>query len=135
MMHSLKLRRRSFVALLAIGAVTVVATGSRSFAAGETELDPLKVCSDTQKLIKENSFVRIIDERLPPGASQAKHRHPHGVTVAMSEFENEGFSFTDNKATHTRRKMGEVNWVEEVVHSGKNVGTTEQHVIRIELKY
>jgi hypothetical protein len=133
MIHSVK--KRWFVALLAAASIAIVATGSRSLGAEETDLDPLKVCSDTQKLIKENAFVRIIDERLPPGASQVKHRHPHGVTIAMSEFENEGFSYTENKATHTQRKMGEVNWVEEVVHAGKNVGATEQHVIRIELKY
>ena len=31
--------------------------------------------------------------------------------------------------------VGEVNWLEAVVHSAKNVGKTEQHVIRNELKF
>lgn len=123
------------LAVLAVGTAAIVFTGFRTFAAEEPELDPIKVCADTQKVITENTFVRVIDERLPPGATQVKHRHPHGVTIAMSNFENQGFSYSENKATHTNRKMGEVNWVEAVVHSGKNVGTNEQHVIRIELKY
>ena len=118
---------------LAVLALTV-AGGLRSFAQQE-DLDPLKVCPDTQKLILENAFVRVLEERVAPGGTQAKHRHPHGVTIAMSTFENDGFSFTEGHATKTHRKIGDVSWVDAVVHSGKNVSDSEQHVIRIELKY
>jgi hypothetical protein len=126
-------KRLLFGALAVFAAVLVV--GLRPSFAQPEEMDALKVCPDTQKLVLENAFVRVIEERLPPGATQAKHRHPHGLTIAMSSFENDGFSFTDGKATKSVRTMGEVRWAEEVVHSGKNVGSTEQHIIRIELKY
>lgn len=121
--------------VLAVAGLVVWFGGVRASFAQSEELDPLKVCSDTQKLVMENAFVRIIEERLAPGASQVKHRHSHGVTIAMSSFSNEGFSYTDNHATKAHRKVGDVSWVEAVVHSGKNVSDSEQHVIRIELKY
>ena len=127
--------KRQLILLPLAGALAILLAGFRPSAAQEAELDPLKVCADTQKLVLENAFVRVLVERLPAGGAQVKHRHPHGVTIAMSDFEAEGFSFTENKATQTRRKMGEVNWLEAVVHSGTNVGKTEQHVIRIELKF
>lgn len=99
------------------------------------DLDPLRVCPDTQKLVLENAFVRVIEERVPPGGFQKKHRHPHGVTIALSDFENDGFNYTENRPTKTRRTAGSVKWSEAVVHSGKNVSSSEQHIIRIELKY
>ncbi len=34
--------------------------------------------------------------------------------------------------SHT--KFGEVKWAEPVTHEARNTGTTEQHVIRVELK-
>jgi hypothetical protein len=62
---------------------------------------------ETQKLVLENMFVRVWDIRVPPGTFEAKHSHA---------------------------KFGEVKWAEPVTHEARNVGTTEQHVIRIELK-
>ena len=45
-------------------------------AAGEPDpLDSLIVCKDTQKLIFENQYARVIEERVPPGIAQPKHRH------------------------------------------------------------
>ena len=122
-----------FTALAVFTAALVV--GLRPSFAQQEDLDALKVCPDTQKLVLENAFVRVIEERLPPGGTQAKHRHPHGLTIAMSNFENDGFSYTDGHATKSVRTMGEVRWADEIVHSGKNVSNTEQHIIRIELKY
>jgi hypothetical protein len=128
-----KPKKLLFGALAVFAAVLVV--GLRPSSAQQEELDALKVCPDTQKLVLENTFVRVIEERLPPGAAQAKHRHPHGLTIAMSSFENDGFSYTDGHATKSVRTLGDVRFAEEIVHSGKNVSSTEQHVIRIELKY
>ena len=77
--------RLSCVVLAAAGSVVWFGGARASFAQSE-ELDPLKVCSNTQKLVMENAFVRVIEERLALGASQVKHRHSHGVTIAMSSF-------------------------------------------------
>ena len=89
---------------------------------------------DTQKLIIDNMFVRVWDIRVPPGTFEAKHSHARGVTVAMSDYDNETKSLPDGKVSRSHTKQGDVKWVEPVTHEARNTGTTEQRVIRIELK-
>jgi beta-alanine degradation protein BauB len=100
----------------------------------EDPLDPLRVAGDTHKLALDNKFVRVLDVHLPPGKVEPRHRHPHGMSVY----------FTDWKAKVTpdggaadihERKAGTFAWNEAVVHSVENVGTTEGHILRIELKF
>ncbi len=40
----------------------------------------------------------------------------------------------EGKVARGHTAFGDVRWVEPVVHDARNTGTTEQHVIRIELK-
>ena len=125
-------RKRIVTMGLALGGGLLCA-GLWPTSAADEELDVLKV--GDAKLVLENTFVRVLEEESMPGDSQVKHKHPHSVIVALSDYQVEGFSFTENKPTLTRRKKGDVSWSEAVVHSVKNTGTTPQHVIRIELKY
>ena len=89
---------------------------------------------DTQKLIIENMLVRVYDVRVPPGVAEPRHSHGRGVTVALSDYDNETKSYPDGKINRGHNKFGEVRWAEPVTHEAKNIGTTEQHVVRIELK-
>ena len=88
---------------------------------------------ETQKVIMENQFVRVFDVRVPAGTAEPRHSHGRGVTVALTEYDNEtkqdGAQWVKS---HT--KFGEVKLAEPVTHEARNSGTTEQHVIRIELK-
>jgi hypothetical protein len=102
--------------------------------AGE-DLDPLKVASDTHKLVFENSFVRVIEAKVPAGRAEPKHSHPHGLTVYLANYTIEQKTFPDGKVSRSERKLGTVNWSEALVHEVKNVGTTPSHAIRIELKH
>jgi hypothetical protein len=88
---------------------------------------------ETQKLVIDNMFVRVFDIRVPPGVTEARHSHPHGVTVAMSEYDNETRQ-DGGQWVRTHTRAGDVKWAEPVTHEARNVGKTEQHVIRIELK-
>jgi hypothetical protein len=109
--------------------------GESSAASGRPDpLDSLIVCKDTQKLILENQFVRVIEEKVPPGVAQAKHRHAHGVLIPLADSDIE--SVDDPGAQPTRRHLqfGDAGWREPVVHAVRNVGTTELLNIRIELK-
>ncbi len=99
------------------------------------ELDSLKVCSQTQRLIFENSLVRVIDDRIPPGVAEPLHRHPHGVVVYLTDYTVEQTSWPDRKKSRSQRKAGTASWSEAVVHEVNNVGSTPSHAIRIELKY
>lgn len=97
-------------------------------------LDSLKVCKDTQKLIFENQFVRVIDDSIPPGVTEPRHRHRHGVAVYLSDYVTEQIT-DDGKHTLSHRTLGLAQWAEPTIHQVRNTGTTLSHAIRIELKY
>jgi hypothetical protein len=97
-------------------------------------LDSLKVCKDTQKLVFENQFVRVIDDTIPPGVTEPRHRHRHGVSVYLSDYVTEQIT-DDGKKTLQQRKLGLASWSEAIIHQVRNTGTTPSHAIRIELKY
>jgi hypothetical protein len=89
---------------------------------------------DTQKLVIDNMFVRVFDIRVPPGVAEAKHRHGRGVTVALTAYDNETRTDGATQWVRGHTDPGQVKWAEPVTHEARNVGRTEQHVIRIELK-
>jgi hypothetical protein len=137
--YSSPMSRRHVVSLLACGAVGVFLVNRGWSLPQEEELDALKVCTDTQKLILENAFVRVIDDRIPPGVTEPKHRHPHGLSVTMTDADTDAVvypagSSLPSKPTRRHAKAGNVTWQEAVVHEVHNVGTSDSHTIRIELK-
>ncbi len=118
-----------------IGAGIIAAVGFLVGASSaQEELDSLKVCADTQKLILENPFVRVIDDRIPVGVTEPKHRHARGITIALSDYDIEQKTYPQGSTSRSHRRFGEVNWGEPVVHEVHNVGQTPSHAIRIELK-
>lgn len=121
---------------LALGLAGTVLTLGLSLAIpqGTDPLDPLKACPKTHKLLFENALLRVIEAKVPVGASEPKHRHPHGITVYLADYEVETKTLPDNKVTKAQRKFGSVTWSEAVVHEVKNVGNTASHAVRIELK-
>jgi hypothetical protein len=109
--------------------------GVSSVASGKPDpLDSLIVCKDTQKLIFENQFARVIEERVPPGVAQPKHRHGHGVLIPLANSEVESVDDPDGQPVRRQLQFGQASWREPVVHAVTNVGTTELLNIRIELK-
>jgi len=97
-------------------------------------LDSLKVCAATQRLIFENEFVRVIDDSIPPGVMEPRHRHRHGVVVYLTDYTVEQGTDNGQKAT-SQRKANTASWSEATIHTVNNVGTTPSHAIRIELKF
>jgi hypothetical protein len=128
-------KKRLFYWVVLTAILGIAFIGFRAASAAEEELDPLIVCKDTQKLVFENQLVRVVEERVPPGVAQAKHRHRHGVSIALSDYTNEETSYPSHKTMRRSRKAGDAGWREASVHESRNVGTTEEHVMRIELKY
>jgi len=102
--------------------------------ASDDPLDSLKVCKDTQHLILENQFVRVIDDQIPVGVTEPLHRHRHGVAVYVNTYVNEQTT-QDGKKTVGDHQAGTASWVDATVHTVKNTGATPSHSIRIELKY
>jgi hypothetical protein len=124
------MKTRIAIAVMFCLAVAVVAWPQ----AADDPLDSLKVCKDTQHLILENQFVRVIDDQIPVGVTEPLHRHRHGVVVYVNTYTNEQIS-QDGKRTVGERKAATASWSDETVHTVKNIGTTPSHAIRIELKY
>jgi len=115
-------------ALLAL--VAVVRRGQ-----AQDPLDSLIACHDTQKLIFENTFVRVIDDVILPGVSEPKHRHPHGVVVSLEDGDTETRLYPDGQPQRRHSTKGTATWNETLVHDVKNVGTKATHFIRIDIKF
>jgi hypothetical protein len=129
-----RLRRaalRIFLPALALGIITVVAWPASS----QQDDDVLKVIPENYKLLLENRFVRVIEARVPPGTVEAPHRHMRGVSVCMTEYTIESKALPDGDWVRSERKLGTVYWSEGSLHQLRNVGKTQSHTIRIELKY
>ena len=90
--------------------------------------------SRVQRVVLENDLVRVLEIRVPPGVAEAAHSHERGVTVALSDYDNETKTVPGGAVTRRHTSFGEVKWADPVTHEARNTGATEQHVIRIELK-
>jgi quercetin dioxygenase-like cupin family protein len=96
-------------------------------------LDPIRVAGDTHRLAFENAFVRILDVRLPPGRLEPRHRHPHGLSVYLTDWDAR-VTVDGGKPELRPRKAGTFAWSDAIVHTVENAGKTEGHILRIELK-
>ncbi len=95
--------------------------------------DPAKVTPNTHKVLLENDRVRVLDIRVKPGTKVPMHSHPDYVVYALSDFKVK-FTFPDGKTAEVEGKAGEATWRDAETHAAENVGTTELHVLNVELK-
>ena len=115
-------------------AMTLVAATAFSRAQQTNDaLDPVRVAPDTHKIAFENAFVRVLEVHIPAGQIEPRHRHPHGLSVYFSDWEAK-VTVDGKPAQVNRRKAGTFAWSDAVVHTVQNVGQSEGHVLRIELK-
>src|SRR4051812_23758680 len=121
---------------MAAGAAVLAMVGARlAFSqAAEDPLDPIRVAGDTHRVGLDNAFVRVLDVRLPPGKVEPRHRHPHGMSVYFTDWEAKVTPDGGQTEVH-HRKAGTFAWNEAVIHTVQNAGTTEGHILRIELKF
>ena len=121
-------RRLALCALLVIPAVALVRSQSTT-----TALDPLRVAPDTHKLAFENAFLRVLEVRVPPGKTEPRHQHPRGMSVYFTDWDVK-VTIDGREPQLNHRKAGTFAWSDAVIHTVQNVGATEGHVLRIELK-
>ena len=125
---------RKLVIGAAFAVVALVAATALRSQPAQDPLDPLKVAPDTHKLALENAFVRVLDVHVPPGKTEPRHRHPHGLSVYFTDWDVK-VTLDGAKPEVRQRKAGTFQWSEAIVHTIENVGKTEGHVLRIELKF
>jgi hypothetical protein len=97
-------------------------------------LDSLVACKETQKLIFENAYVRVIEERVPPGVAQPKHRHARGVLIPLADSEVEAVDDPGGQVARRSLRLGVAGWRDPVIHAVRNAGKTELLNVRVELK-
>ncbi len=124
--------RQSVVITAAV--IAVAATALAGTRPTDQALDPVRVAPETHKIAFENAFVRVLDVRVPVGKIEPRHQHPHGLSVYFTDWEAK--VTVDGRAPQVnQRKAGTFAWSDAVIHTVENVGKSEGHILRIELKH
>jgi quercetin dioxygenase-like cupin family protein len=126
-------RSLALTAALTLVAATAFSWTQSAAQSRNDALDPVRVAADTHKIAFENAFVRVLEVRIPAGKTEPRHRHPHGVSVYFSDWAAK-VTVDGKEAQVNQRKTGTFAWSDAVVHTVENVGKSEGHVLRIELK-
>ncbi len=129
------MKRMRYLQVLVLGIAAAALFLLARPALSQQEDDVLKVIPENYTLLFENTFVRVIEARVPPGTEEKPHRHMRGVSVCMTEYTVESRILPNGQWVRSDRKHGTVYWSESSLHILRNVGTTTSHTIRIELKY
>jgi hypothetical protein len=116
-------------------AIAVALVWAGASASQTDDLDVLKVIPENYKLIIDNPFVRVLEARIPAGTEEKPHRHMKGVSVCLTEYTLESRPLPDGQWVRNDRKVGTTYWSEAGLHQVRNVGRSESHTIRIELKH
>ena len=123
--------RLAALALLTIALLWIAVPASSQ----NDDLDVLKVIPENYKLVLDNPFVRVLEAHIPPGTEEKPHSHLRGVSVCMTEYTLESRTLPNGQWTRNERKLGTVYWSDASLHQVRNVGKTQSHTIRIELKH
>jgi hypothetical protein len=113
--------------------VAVLIVGSLSGAAEVGEMDLAKLSPEDVKVLLENDRVRVLEVRHQPGVKEPMHSHPAYISYFLDDTKVKVTS-PDGKTVVRDRKAGEIQFSGPVTHALENIGTTEQHVLVIELK-
>jgi hypothetical protein len=94
--------------------------------------DPLLTDGDKYTLVLENERVRVLEYRDEPGDKTSMHAHRAFVLRALSSFQRR-LTFADGHSLERSFVEGETLWMEAQSHIGENIGTTDTHVLLVEL--
>ncbi len=88
---------------------------------------------ETHKVILDNDQVRVLDVRIPPGQKVAMHSHPANVVYYITDYKTKVTS-PDGKTAIREGKAGTAFSFGPTTHAIENAGTTELHLVQIEMK-
>jgi quercetin dioxygenase-like cupin family protein len=118
-----------FVSGTLLGAAVAVA----GMAIASAELDPVKLSPQLYTVRLENEHVRVYEYRIGPGRVDPMHAHPHGLMYIIGGGRMRSTS-PGGAVSDADLKAGDVIWRESLSHSLENIGTSEVHVLSVELK-
>jgi hypothetical protein len=94
--------------------------------------DPTVTDPDNYKVVFENERVRLPECRDKPGDRTSPHHHPDSVMYTLSSFERR--LVHGDRETDVPLVAGRAAWLDAQDHSRENIGTTDTHVLFVELK-
>ena len=95
--------------------------------------DAVSVAPNLYKVLLENDRVRILETRYGPGVKSDMHSHPDLAVVALTPLKAK-FTLADGQTVDMELQAGESAFVPAQDHTVENTGTSELHVILVELK-
>ncbi len=107
------------------------------FLASSTVLaqDVLKVAGgpETHKVLLDNDQVRVLEARIQPGQKVAMHSHPANVVYYLTDYKIKATS-PDGKTALREGEAGTAVSFGPVTHAVENAGSTEIHLVQVEMK-
>ncbi len=95
--------------------------------------DAVTVASHLYTVMVENEQVRVLSVRGKPGDKTEMHSHPAYVVIAITDG-NFRFTSPDGRAVDVEFKADQTRYMNSVEHITEITGTSEAHVILVELK-
>jgi hypothetical protein len=95
--------------------------------------DPVATDGDKYKIVFENDRVRVLEYRDSPGQRTSPHYHPDYVLCTLSAFKRR-LVLGDGREVVVESRPGQVAPGKAQSHIGENIGTTDTHVLIVELK-
>ena len=95
--------------------------------------DAISVAPDHYKVLEENDRVSILEYRGGPGAKTGMHSHPAVVAVPVTDA-NVRFTLSNNQTMEISLSAGQAMYMDAADHATEVLGTSDAHVILIELK-
>ena len=94
--------------------------------------DPCETDPDKYRVVFENERVRVLEYRDGPGDSTSLHAHPDSVMYTLSSFQRR--LFVGDMTRDVELEAGLATWLPAQQHRGENIGSTDTHVLFVELK-
>ena len=95
--------------------------------------DAVSVAPHLYKVLLENARVRILETRYGAGVKSEMHSHPDLTAVAITPSKAK-LTLADGQSFDIDLQPGESIFVEGQEHTVENTGTSELHIILVELK-
>ena len=95
--------------------------------------DPVKLSPQYYKILLGNDRVRVLEYHSTPGDKEPMHSHPPGVVYYLRSSKSKT-TYPEGRVTEVEHKSGDIMWREAVTHASENIGSTDAHILAIELK-
>ena len=95
--------------------------------------DAVTVAPDHYKVVEENDKVRILEFRGRPGTKTTMHPPPAVVAVGIADAKVK-FTLGGGQSMEIELKAGQAMYMDAADHATEILGSSEAHVILVELK-